>query len=290
MHLTKTGLVLGTAYYLPPEQAAGKPVTPASDLYALGVVAYECLTGARPFTGDNPVNVAVAHLRDEPPGLPDEVPEPVRRFVMSLLEKDPLARPASAADVATAARALEGDPTDSSDALTAQLAPLADATTSALPVDGTEVVADEPARPKWSANAYPGQQRTRSLLLLVGLAVVVVGAVLLVLVGGGGHGKKVVGSTPSPTPQPSPTLGTVALASSAYTGRPYADVARALQTMGLTVHRKNQSSTRPADTVIGIAPSGPVPMGSTVTVTVATAPPAPEKKKPPGHHGKGGND
>ena len=73
-HLTRTGLVLGTAYYLPPEQAAGQPVTPASDLYALGVVAYECLAGERPFSGENAVQVAVAHLREEPPPLPDDIP------------------------------------------------------------------------------------------------------------------------------------------------------------------------------------------------------------------------
>src|SRR4051794_21489896 len=138
-HLTRTGLVIGTAHYLPPEQAAGKPITPASDLYALGVVAYECLSGKRPFAGDNAVNVAVAHLREEPPPLPGDVPEPVRALVMSLLAKDPLARPARAAHVAAAARTLRADPHDSDHMLatvsTSVLPSLAEASTETVDLD-----------------------------------------------------------------------------------------------------------------------------------------------------------
>ena len=59
--LTQTGTVLGTSYYLAPEQAAGREVTAASDVYSLGIVAYECLAGQRPFQDTNPVAVALAH-------------------------------------------------------------------------------------------------------------------------------------------------------------------------------------------------------------------------------------
>jgi tRNA A-37 threonylcarbamoyl transferase component Bud32 len=117
--LTRTGTVVGTAYYLSPEQASGAPVTPASDVYSLGVVAYECLAGARPFPGTNPIAVANAHLQQSPPPLPDDVPAPVRDLVMSALEKDPGRRPAHAGDFGRAALALrdalidEADPTTS---------------------------------------------------------------------------------------------------------------------------------------------------------------------------------
>ncbi|WP_116247927.1 serine/threonine-protein kinase [Nocardiopsis sp. FIRDI 009] len=98
--LTQTGMVMGTAQYISPEQASGRPASAASDLYALGVVAYECLAGQPPFTGDNPVALALAHTRDEPPELPDDVPAEVDDLVSALLVKDPDARPASASEVA----------------------------------------------------------------------------------------------------------------------------------------------------------------------------------------------
>ncbi|MCA1712524.1 MAG: protein kinase [Actinobacteria bacterium] len=107
--LTQTGTVVGTAYYLSPEQASGSPVTPASDVYSLGVVAYECLSGRRPFPGDNAVAVALAHLRDEPPPLPPHVPGPVRDLVLRALAKDPKQRPVHAGDFGRAAQALRAD-------------------------------------------------------------------------------------------------------------------------------------------------------------------------------------
>jgi len=106
----ETGLVIGTAYYLSPEQAAGRKVTPASDVYALGVVAYECLAGRRPFLGSTPLAVAMAHVRTPPPPLPDDVPEQVRDLVAGALAKDPLHRPPSAGHLGRAALALRGGP------------------------------------------------------------------------------------------------------------------------------------------------------------------------------------
>ncbi|WP_107249498.1 serine/threonine-protein kinase [Carbonactinospora thermoautotrophica] len=95
--LTQTGRVMGTPHYFSPEQSAGQRATPASDIYALGVVAYECLSGRRPFDAATPVALALAHLREEPPPLPDHIPAGVRALVARAMAKDPAQRPASAA-------------------------------------------------------------------------------------------------------------------------------------------------------------------------------------------------
>jgi serine/threonine-protein kinase len=103
--LTATGDILGTVSYLAPEQVLGEPITPSTDLYALGVVAYQCLTLSPPFVADTPVAVALMHTRDAPPPLPPAVPESVRRVVMRALAKDPRDRWSSAAAMAEAASA-----------------------------------------------------------------------------------------------------------------------------------------------------------------------------------------
>jgi eukaryotic-like serine/threonine-protein kinase len=89
-------LLVGTAGYLSPEQATGRPATAASDLYAVGVVAYECLAGRRPFTGEHPIAVALAHLLQPPPPLPEDVPEQVRALVAQAMAKQPTRRPPDA--------------------------------------------------------------------------------------------------------------------------------------------------------------------------------------------------
>lgn len=102
--LTGTGAVLGTASYLSPEQGAGQVATAASDVYALGVVAYQCLAGRRPFEGDNPLEIAMKHVREAPPPLPGDIPPAVREIVMRALAKDPANRWPSAAALAAVAR------------------------------------------------------------------------------------------------------------------------------------------------------------------------------------------
>jgi serine/threonine-protein kinase len=93
---TEAGMVVGTAAYLSPEQVACRPATPASDVYALGVVAYECLAGRRPFTGEHPIALALAHRRSAPPPLPEDVPDAVQALVAWTMSKVPRARPPSA--------------------------------------------------------------------------------------------------------------------------------------------------------------------------------------------------
>jgi eukaryotic-like serine/threonine-protein kinase len=107
--LTQAGAVLGTASYISPEQASGAVATPLSDIYALGVVAYQCLSGRRPFDGDNPLEIAMRHVREQPPPLPGDIPPAVRQIVEKAMAKDPSARyPTAAAFGQTARRAAAG--------------------------------------------------------------------------------------------------------------------------------------------------------------------------------------
>ena len=104
--LTATGQVMGTVQYLAPEQASGKPASPATDVYSLGIVAYEALAGKRPFRGESQVAIAMAQIKEAPPALPTSIPEAVRKLVLSCMAKKPGDRPASAADLSQAALAL----------------------------------------------------------------------------------------------------------------------------------------------------------------------------------------
>src|SRR5439155_15154303 len=102
--LTAAGSVLGTASYISPEQAAGAGATALSDVYALGVVAYQCLSGHRPFEGENPLEIAMRHVRDAAPPLPPDIPAGVRQVVERAMAKDPAARWPSAAALAQVSR------------------------------------------------------------------------------------------------------------------------------------------------------------------------------------------
>jgi serine/threonine-protein kinase len=108
-HLTQTGMVIGTAQYVSPEQASARPITTATDIYSLGVVAYECLAGRPPFTADTAIALALAHVNDRPPPLPGDVPPQVAALVGQMLAKEPANRPASAQMVADRATALAED-------------------------------------------------------------------------------------------------------------------------------------------------------------------------------------
>jgi len=102
--LTDAGQVIGTAHYMSPEQATGKQVTSASDIYSLGVVAYEMFAGRRPFEAETPVAVSAAHVNSPIPPLPPVVPRGVADLIMEALAKDPASRPASAEAFAVRAR------------------------------------------------------------------------------------------------------------------------------------------------------------------------------------------
>jgi serine/threonine protein kinase len=106
MNLTATGIVMGTALYVSPEQATGSPLTGSSDIYSLGVVAYECLSGQPPFMADQPLAIAIMHKHDPVPPLPPDVPRPVADLVYMMLAKAPDGRPETAQHVADRAEVI----------------------------------------------------------------------------------------------------------------------------------------------------------------------------------------
>ena len=107
---TQTGEILGTPHYLSPEQARGESATGASDLYALGIVGHELLTGKRPFDRGTPVATAIAQVNDPPPPLPDHVPGDLRRIIEQCLSKRAADRPRSASELGEVLGMPEGSP------------------------------------------------------------------------------------------------------------------------------------------------------------------------------------
>ncbi|WP_120494687.1 protein kinase domain-containing protein [Microbacterium phyllosphaerae] len=217
--LTATGQVMGTVQYLSPEQASGHPASPATDTYSLGIVAYECLAGKRPFTGESQVAIAMAQINEQAPPLPPTVPIPVQNLVMAMIAKKPADRPSSSATVARAAQALRrGDLNSaaiavpaiatggvaSDDATRLLTASGDDGTTRILPTTaqlptGEEVDEDGEKKKKRSPWTWP-------LIALIALLVIVLGGTVFALMNQGDADPKPTDSaTTSQTPKPTPT-------------------------------------------------------------------------------------
>ena len=103
--ITQTGATIGTAEYMSPEQGKGLWVDHRSDLYSLGIILYEMLTGTPPFSGQNPISVILKHIRESPPPMAEahvEVPEQTQQIVLKLLAKEPVDRYQSAEELVQA--------------------------------------------------------------------------------------------------------------------------------------------------------------------------------------------
>jgi serine/threonine-protein kinase len=208
--VTQTGQVLGTAAYISPEQARGEPATAASDRYALAVVAYELLTGAKPFVADNFAAQARMHVEDPPPRVPG-FPPAADAALRRALDKDPSRRwPTAERFVAELARAVEGtgDETEATRPLGAEAAAGA-----ALGAAGAAAGAAAP-RGGTTADALPSAPPSRRRLdrlrpAALGAAALLVGAaVALALLGGGEGGERARPADPArERPQPARDAG-----------------------------------------------------------------------------------
>jgi eukaryotic-like serine/threonine-protein kinase len=188
-HLTQSGMVMGTAQYVSPEQATARPITTATDIYSLGVVGYECLAGRPPFTAETPIALALAHVHKPPPPLPDDVPAPVAALVGQMLAKEPSGRPASARLVAGRASALRGKPLADENARTIGSAkltgptgwfPEASPTSPGLHHTGTAPIPTVGAqRPRW--------RRPATLMITTGAVAAVAAAAVIALVATNKH-------------------------------------------------------------------------------------------------------
>jgi serine/threonine protein kinase len=202
--MTQTGQVMGTAQYVSPEQATGRRITPASDLYSLGVVAYECLAGMPPFAADTPIALALMHVREDPPPLPSDVPPAVRGLVTAMIAKDPDDRPASAREVADQVHLLRqgGDFGADDAAAQTEAVPMGDA---AVP-DTLDPTGDTQAH---AGTSVAGKRRgTSRFVIALAFAAVLVGTAVFAagtLWKGSGHTKLVDGNRVEPAGRPAPT-------------------------------------------------------------------------------------
>ena len=273
--LTATGQVMGTVQYLSPEQASGHPASPSTDIYSLGIVAYEALAGKRPFTGESQVAIAMAQINEQPPPLPTSIPEPVRNLVLSCIAKSPKERPATAQHLARAAALLRrGDVPGAAAAvpgiLSSSVLATVAATPPAEPAAATTVLSSTPP-------AAPPQKRSPWLWPLIAiisvLAVALVGVIIAIVVAPGGDPDPTTppptSSTPSSAAPTTPAAETVNLDPAAIRGLDAAGAQAALEALGLTMSGITGVAAPAADQE-GIAyevnPYGNVKKGTVVTV------------------------
>ncbi len=261
--MTQTGSIMGTAQYLSPEQAQGLPVSAQSDLYSIGILLFELLTGRVPFEGDSAVAIALKQVSETPPRpsvLNPAVGPELERVVLRALEKEPARRFADADEFAAALQAAGRSGAGAATATDATA--VANGVPPAVPL-GPAATADTawvgPAAPISEVYAYPQQplppavERERRrwwipLLAALVVAAVVVGALLLL------SGKQV--TVPS------------------VLGAPQAEAEVTLRNRGFNTDTVPKASADEAGTVIGQnpAPQAQVDEGATITLTVSTGP------------------
>lgn len=292
--LTATGQVMGTVQYLSPEQASGHPASPTTDLYSLGIVAYEALAGRRPFTGESQVAIAMAQINDTPPPLPVTVSDPVRNLVYACIAKNPIDRPQTAAHLARAAHALRlGDVTAAAAAVPSIIGGAGAAATMLIPqqpgVPATTQAFLPPIVPAPESTHERERQRspwTWPLIALVAILALVLGGTVWALIANRGTtappattssqpsasaSATKTSAPPSPTPTPTPSPTATSITEDDFKGQPSADARKKLEQLGYIADiQVGTPAAKPddVDKVYKVNPTGPLPSGSKVTLLV----------------------
>ena len=305
--VTQADMTFGTADYIAPEQAQGLPVTAQSDVYSMGIVVYEMLTGHLPFTGDTPMAVALQQVQQAPPPLRQwnpAVPATLETIVLAALSKDPRQRPASAKAFATMLReyrTARNQPTMAMGTVGAG----SGATTVTAPVPAVQppppvyqrpappvrprpvavVVPPLPARDAPHSGSSFGTILLGLLLLggLLGIAYVVFATdTLKGVFGGGAAPTAVVAPAASATPPPAtatpPPTGVPLVTIPNYVGSTEVDVRNSLEAAGLRPSFFDpQLSEQPAGIVIEQEPpaGASIPLGGQVRIRISLGPPTP---------------
>ncbi len=269
-NMTQTGSVLGTAYYLSPEQAQGRPLTPASDLYSLGIVLYELTTGKLPFVGDTPVSTALKQV-NEPPVPPRQIdpkiPASLEAVILKAMRKNPAERYQTAKEMKVDLRKVEAGeavvvtPVAAGAALGVAGAETAMAAGDAA--DRTTVMSPVGAAPPATGATRPGvpiKKRRSSAWVWVLATLVVLGLL-------GGFAYAFSGSLFGPPPVPTPNV----------VGRTLPVAREAILKAGLIVGKVTTSTSDAAASGLVMSQSPPAGAnarrGSVVDLVVSTGPP-----------------
>jgi serine/threonine-protein kinase len=290
--LTATGSILGTAHYLAPEQAAGEPASPATDVYATGVVLFEMLTGSVPFSGESPIAVATQHLNDElpsPRSIDPAIPTELEAVVRTATAKRSADRYSDATEMGNALGAAELAGVPASHAAAAATAEISGPATSTAPLPTlTRRVRS------WKPPRLPQGLRGRRLgmMVLLGLSAIVLALLAFRLAEGPARDTTPVrGDAPSQRTddaetQPEPSMVVVP----AVEGLPIDEALASLDRAGLAAATEGDGQ----GIVIEAQPPGgaEATQGSTVTLTVVASDDEDEESDegPPGHAEGRGKD
>ena len=269
--MTEAGSIVGTAQYLAPEQARGLTVGPPADLYSVGIVLYEMLSGRVPFEGDTAVNVAMRHVQEAPEPLTDRnplVPVALESVVMRALAKDPRQRYQSADEMG-----IELDQVRQGLPISDETAVIGAATLSmarpAPPTPAETMVAPplpprEAGPPRTPAN--PNRRRLWILLIVLGVVLLAIAAGVFAFTRGDTGG----GTTTATTTTTSALVEIPDL-----TGQTQAEATATLKALGLAVLITKQASADvPTGQVIAVRPNpgGRVPPGTTIELQISSGP------------------
>ncbi|HEX4248336.1 MAG TPA: serine/threonine-protein kinase [Pseudonocardia sp.] len=298
--ITASGMVMGTAHYIAPEQARGAEAGSSSDVYSLGVVGYECLAGHRPFQDESPVKVAMMHINDPVPPLPSDIPTNVRALIAIALVKDPKRRYSDGAEFAAAVAAVrrgQPPPTPGTPPLlgtgprpimmSQPVDRVAGPSSDGLALTGLAA----PGLPPLPGNQTSGRLRpltpapvrggrgglTVAFVLLTAAAVAIGVLVVRQAVRSDGVTERPAPGATAPTAPPAANTatsvpeGSVLVESAGYSGRPVAAVQFELQSNGLRTVARTPQGQVPASpatcTVTEVSPAGTLRKGTVVTIT-----------------------